>query len=88
MQVRQRMVNHIKETIKQLSEFKPDNSSKQQEMQRKLASTIEELIQDTLIELKYSAKLLPEVSLIVIRLMTLVVCVRQWCILIRRWVIC
>lgn len=82
------MVNHIKETIKQLSEFKPDNSSKQQEMQRKLASTIEELIQDTLIELKYSAKLLPEVSLIVIRLMTLVVCVRQWCILIRRWVIC
>lgn len=57
------MVNHIKETIKQLSEFKPDNSSKQQEMQRKLASTIEELIQDTLIELKYSAKLLPEVRL-------------------------
>ena len=57
------MVGHIKETIKILSEFKPEFSSKQEEKQGKLASTIEALIQDTLIELKYSAKLLPEVRL-------------------------
>lgn len=57
------MVSHIKETIKILSEFKAESSSKQEEMQGKLASTIEALIQDTLIELKYSAKLLPEVRL-------------------------
>jgi hypothetical protein len=61
MQVRTRMVNSIKEVIKQLSEFKPGTSAKRRELGSKLAKTVEALIQDVLIELKYSVKLLPEV---------------------------
>jgi hypothetical protein len=61
MQVRSRMVKNIKETIKLLSEFKPGTSAKRKEMGKKLAKTVEALIQDVLIELKYSAKLLTEV---------------------------
>lgn len=56
------MVNNIKETINKLSAFKPGISDdKKYENEGELASTIQALIQDVWVELKYSAKLLPEV---------------------------
>lgn len=60
------MVGNIKEIISKLSDFKPGTSSKVEEMGAKLASTVQNLVQDVLIELKYSAELHPtQVSCIV-----------------------